>query len=114
MGIRGGPRRHPQHAGHRLYTSANTIGSLNPYDEQPQHFTLPDRQVAHVLAQHSARTLDSKQDSDNLWRSIDARQTIGQAQGLLMERYELAADHAFAVLCRYSENHHMRLHDVAL
>lgn len=100
--------------GTRLYTSGATTGSLNLYDTAPYHFDLADRQVAHVLARHAAIAIDTKQDTENLWRAIDARKVIGQAQGILMERYGLDADQAFAVLRRYSQDNNVKLHDVAI
>lgn len=100
--------------GVRLYANSTSIGNLNLYDGRPQHFSNADRQVAHVLARHAAIALDTKQDSENLWRAIDARKIIGQAQGILMERYDLDANQAFALLRRYSQDHNVKLHDVAL
>jgi len=38
----------------------------------------------------------SEQD---LWKAIDSRNLIGQAQGILMERYNLTAPKAFFVCC---------------
>lgn len=99
--------------GTRLYTSATTIGSLNLYHESPGHFTVEDREVAHVLARHVAVALDHAQDTENLWRAIDARKLIGQAQGILMERYDIDADQAFGVLRRYSQDNNIKLHAVA-
>jgi GAF domain-containing protein len=99
--------------GVRLYTSQRTIGSLNLYDVHPDHFTEPDRQVAHVLARHAALALGRVQDSEHLLRAMDSRKLIGQAQGILMERFQLDDAGAFAVLRRYSQNNNMKLHDVA-
>ena len=96
-----------------MYTSATTIGSLNLYDEEPNHFSVEDQQVAHILARHAAVALDSAKDTANLWRAIDARKTIGQAQGILMERFSIDADRAFAVLRRYSQDNNIKLHAVA-
>jgi GAF domain-containing protein len=100
--------------GTRLYTSATTIGSLNLYDVEPDHFDVADQEVAHILARHAAVALKSAKDTDNLWRAIDARKTIGQAQGILMERYALDADQAFGVLRRYSQDNNIKLHAVAV
>jgi GAF domain-containing protein len=97
----------------RLYTSERTIGSLNLYDSGPHHFSEDDRQVAHVLARHAAIALAQAQESQHLWRAIDARKLIGQAQGILMERYSLDEDGAFAVLRRYSQEKNVKLRDVA-
>ena len=45
----------------------------------------------------------------DLWRTIDSRNLIGQAQGILMQRYDLTAAKAFAVLRRYSQHHNIKL-----
>jgi len=99
--------------GARLYTSDRTIGTLNLYDSRPHHFTESDLEVAHVLARHAAISLWNAQNSQNLLRAVDSRKLIGQAQGILMERFDLDEDAAFAVLRRYSQNHNLKLHTVA-
>lgn len=99
--------------GIRLHTSSSTIGSLNLYDTRPGHFTEEDRDVAHIFARHAAVALASARETANLWRAIDARRLIGQAQGILMERFAIDADQAFAVLRRYSQDRNLKLHVVA-
>jgi GAF domain-containing protein len=99
--------------GVRLYNSQRTIGSLNLYDSRPHHFSETDMQVAHVLARHAAIAMSRVQESEHLWRAIDARKLIGQAQGILMQRYDLDGDRAFEVLRRYSQSHNIKLRDVA-
>ena len=97
----------------RLYTSASTIGTLNLYDSQPDKFDVDDQAVAHLLARHAAVALASARTTENLWQAVDARKLVGQAQGILMERYQLSADQAFAVLMRYSQDNNMKLRAVA-
>lgn len=99
--------------GVRLHTTSTTIGSLNLFDTRPDHFTEGDRTVAHIFARHAAVALSSARDAANLWKAIDARRLIGQAQGILMERFQVDADQAFAVLRRYSQDHNVKLHEVA-
>jgi GAF domain-containing protein len=96
-----------------LYTSKRTIGSLNLYDSHPHQFVPADLQVAHGLARHAAVAMSRVQESDHLWQAIDARKLIGQAQGILMERFDLDDDRAFEVLRRYSQNSNVKLRDVA-
>ena len=45
--------------------------------------------------------------------AVDARKRIGQAQGILMERFDLTDDQAFAVLLRYSQDNNVKLRVVA-
>lgn len=99
--------------GTRLYTPTRTVGTLNLYDTRPDHFDVDDQAVAHVMARHAAAALSRAHKAENLWHAIDARKRIGQAQGILMERYGLKDDQAFQVLLRYSQNNNMKLRDVA-
>lgn len=99
--------------GTRLYTTRTTIGSLNFYDPEPDRFGPEDVDVAHMLARHAAVAMDSARDTEHLWRAIDARNLVGQAQGVLMERFGLDGDQAFGVLRRYSQDHNLKLHVVA-
>jgi GAF domain-containing protein len=96
-----------------LRTTEQMIGSLNFYDVRPNHFDDDDVEVAQVLARHAAVALDSARDQDNLWRAIGSRHLIGMAQGVLMERFAIDADEAFAVLRRYSQDGNVKLHAVA-
>ncbi|MET1059619.1 MAG: GAF and ANTAR domain-containing protein [Nocardioides sp.] len=99
--------------GTRLHTSESTIGSLNLYDVRPGAFTGEDRDVAHILARHAAVAMAATREQSNLWKAIDARQLIGQAQGILMERFSIDADQAFTVLRRYSQDRNLKLNVVA-
>ena len=78
-------------------------------DEREMLKTLAERKfpVGEVVALASARKLD------NLWQAVDARKRIGQAQGILMERFGLTDDQAFAVLLRYSQDNNIKLRAVA-
>jgi GAF domain-containing protein len=99
--------------GTRLYTTSQTLGSLNFYDLEPGHFSEADLDMAHALARHAAVALDSARTQDNLWRAIGSRHLIGVAQGILMERFAIDVDDAFSVLRRYSQDRNVRLHAVA-
>jgi GAF domain-containing protein len=97
----------------RMYTDDETIGTLNAYSRQPDAFDVDDQAVAHVLARHAAVALRTARKIENLWLAVDARKRIGQAQGILMERFDLTADQAFAVLLRYSQDNNVKLREVA-
>jgi GAF domain-containing protein len=99
--------------GTRLYTTDQTIGSLNFYDVEVARFGAHDLEIAEVLARHAAVAVDTARNTDNLWRAIDSRHLIGMAQGILMERFTMDPDEAFSVLRRYSQDGNVKLHDVA-
>lgn len=97
----------------RLSTSASTVGALTLYSRKPDAFDHDDRAVAHLIARHAAVALASARQQEHLWLAVDARKLVGQAQGILMERYGLSSDRAFSVLMRYSQDHNVKLRDVA-
>ena len=97
----------------RLHTSQEVLGTLNLYSTTPDKFDIEDQAVAHVIARHAAVAIAAARKEENLWQAVDARKVIGQAQGILMERYDLDADKAFEVLVRYSQQNNTKLHDIA-
>ncbi|HZO69061.1 MAG TPA: GAF and ANTAR domain-containing protein, partial [Kribbellaceae bacterium] len=97
----------------QLGTPRDRVGAMNLYAAQPRRFSADDLAVAHVLARHAAVALAHSRHEHHLWQAIDARKLIGQAQGMLMERFNLDADQAFAVLRRYSQDNNVKLRDVA-
>lgn len=97
----------------RLATSEETLGALNLYSRQEAAFDEDDVDVADIFARHASVALASAREQDGLRQAIGARHLIGQAQGILMERYGLDADRAFDVLRRYSRNNNVKLKVVA-
>ena len=95
-----------------LYTDT-ALGALNLYSEQPREYDDLDLEVAKVVAAHASVVLAHTRTTQDLWRAIDTRNLIGQAQGILMARYGLTPERAFAVLRRYSQARHTRLAAVA-
>jgi AmiR/NasT family two-component response regulator len=57
--------------------------------------------------------LAAKVRADGLQTAMQTRHVIGMAQGILMQRYNLDADRAFAVLPRTSQDNNVKLHEVA-
>jgi GAF domain-containing protein len=91
-----------------LFTDTN-LGSLNLYSWAPRTFSDTDVENAKVIAAQASVVLAFARVQQNLWRAIDVRNLIGQAQGILMQRYGLDAAKAFAVLRRYSQHHNIKL-----
>lgn len=96
-----------------LATAESTVGSLTVYAEAPNHFTGSDVAGALLLARHAATAVADVQQIADMARAVEARHVIGQAQGLLMERFGIDADQAFAVLRRYSQDGNVKLRVVA-
>jgi GAF domain-containing protein len=89
------------------------IGSINAYSTQPRGFTQHDTAFMAILARHATLALEHSWNIAGLNVALDSRKLIGQAQGLLMERYDLDEAKAFELLRRYSQDHNTKLRDVA-
>jgi GAF domain-containing protein len=97
----------------RLWTSQSTLGALNLYARSPRWFEADALHVAEVLGRHASIALASARQEDSLQHAIAARTLIGQAQGILMERFDLDEESAFDVLRRHSQNTNLKLNEVA-
>jgi GAF domain-containing protein len=91
-----------------------TLGGLNMYSWETDAFTMDgDRNEALALGAHVAVALAAAQQIEGLTTAINNRTIIGQAEGILMERFGIDADRAFAVLQRVSSTTNVKLHRVA-
>lgn len=101
--------------------STHRLGGINLYSTVPNAFGIADRAKAVVLATHCSSALgaaqtrarDAATSRDDLRAALASRSTIGQAQGILMEREHLTAAAAFEVLRNASQDLNVKLHDVA-
>jgi transcriptional regulator with GAF, ATPase, and Fis domain len=97
----------------RLFASKHTIGALDLYSFERRDYDTDDVLAARVIAARVSAALATAQHEQTLWEAIDARHQVGLAQGILMERYGLSPDQAFAVLRRYSQEQNRKLRHVA-
>jgi GAF domain-containing protein len=96
-----------------LATAAGTVGMLGLYSTTPDAFGPDDIAIAHILSRHASVALANARHEANMAQAVDARKLVGQAMGILMERYDLDSDRAFTVLKRYSQDTNTKLRDVA-
>lgn len=96
-----------------LFTSGNSLGVLSLFSRQPGAFDSGERTAGEVFSAHVAATIADAKDQEHLHTAINSRTTIGQAEGILMERYDLSANQAFQVLKRVSQARQTKLHDIA-
>ena len=90
-----------------------TVGVLGLYSPQPDAFDTDDEAIAHILARHATVALATARHEQTMSAAVDARKLVGQAMGILMERYAVDGDRAFAILKRYSQDTNTKLRDVA-
>jgi GAF domain-containing protein len=99
----------------RLFTREDhSWGALNVYSRHPHAFTDDDVVHGQTIAAMAAVVLAKSINDEQLVRALETRTHIGQATGILMERYDLDADRAFEVLRRISSQTNTKLRDLAV
>jgi hypothetical protein len=99
-------------AGIRHFDARGSDGALNLYSRQVGAFQ--DLAVLRELFAHqSALALDYAREVSNLKQAIESRQLIGQAVGMVMERYGMDEARSFALLSRLSQEQNVKLRDLA-
>jgi hypothetical protein len=96
-----------------LYTHDKDFGALNLYARRPGAFDQDIATAGWLLASHAAVALADARTIDQLEQAMQTRHAIGEAMGILMERHRLSEDEAFDVLRRISQQHNVKLRDVA-
>lgn len=96
-----------------LTTAQGTVGMLGLYSTRPDGFSADDEAIAHILARHASVAIAGARHEEDLAQAVDARKLVGQAMGILMERFDIDGDRAFAILKRYSQDTNTKLRDVA-
>lgn len=97
----------------QLFVTHDTLGALNLYADRPAAFDADDRATGLAIAAHVAVALTSEQNANNHDSSLTGAAVIGQAQGVLMQRYELTPSEAFLVLAKAAQRDDSTLRRVA-
>jgi GAF domain-containing protein len=90
-----------------------TTGSLNLYAHRTGAFDVDDEAIAHILATHATIALQTVRLESRIRTAVDGRTAIGQAQGVVMERYGVTDEQAYSLLNRYSHQRHVKLRLIA-
>ncbi len=97
----------------QLFVEGDRLGALNLYGAEANAFTDESEQVGLLVAAHAAVAFADSQKISQLGEALISRQLIGQAEGILMERYKITAEQAFLLLSRVSSKSNIKLRDVA-
>lgn len=97
----------------RLHAGEGTVGGLNLYSTVADEVEPEAESLAALFATHAAIALGHAQERDNLNRALQSRTTVGQAIGIVMERYRMDEDRAFGFLVRTSTTSNLKLRDIA-
>ena len=90
-----------------------TVGGLNLYSTTRDEIDPEAPVLAELFAAHAAISMSHATREHDLNEALFTRKTIGLAIGILMERYDLTDDKAFAFLVRTSQNSNIKLRDLA-
>ncbi|SDE30517.1 GAF and ANTAR domain-containing protein [Auraticoccus monumenti] len=96
-----------------LFDEDDSIGGLNLYGEEAGAFTDASVQVAVLFGAQASQLLGRRMRESQLTEAVQTRQLIGQATGIVMERYQLSAERAFEFLARVSQQGNIKLVAVA-
>lgn len=97
----------------QLFTDADTLGALNLYSRTKAGFDATDRDVGFALAAQIAVAVAKAEQIGQLAEALQSRTVIGQACGILMERFGLDGGTAFGVLARISSETNTKVRDLA-
>lgn len=97
----------------KLYTSQATAGALNLFSHKPGVFTGEDEAIGSVLAAHAAAAILASRHGEQLQSALTSRDIIGQAKGIIMERFNVDAVRAFEMLRELSQTGNVKLVDIA-
>lgn len=96
-----------------LSGAGRRFGTLSLYARKSDAFDAFLRSVADVFASHAAVAVTGADARANLHRAVDSRQQIGEAVGILAERHDLTPDAAFDLLSETSQDHNIKVRDLA-
>lgn len=96
-----------------LFVDGRSMAALNFYADAPGAFDDESVDVGGVFAAHTALAWSVMRRGDQFRSALASRDTIGQAKGVIMERFDVDAVEAFEMLTRLSQASNRKLVDVA-
>jgi GAF domain-containing protein len=97
----------------QLFVHRDTLGALDLLSHAKSAFTDESEHVGLLLASHAAIAAADAQHLEHVSSALMNRDIIGQAKGILMERFKITSDQAFVVLAKVSQDSNRKLSAVA-
>ena len=97
----------------QLFADHRTMGALNFYAEQPGAFDDDAVELGLIMATHTALAWNMMRRDEQFRSALASRDIIGQAKGMIMERFKIDAVQAFELLKRLSQSSNKPLVAVA-
>jgi len=96
-----------------LYSADDSLGGINFYSTESDTIDDDAIGIAELFASQAAIALGRSREAFLMHAALESRKVIGQAMGLLMERYGMDEQRAFQFLIRTSSTSNLKLRDVA-
>jgi GAF domain-containing protein len=87
----------------QLYTYGTGRAALNLFGLERNAFTMEAEAIAGMIATHAATALIAHNRERQFQSALASRDTIGQAKGMIMERFAINAVRAFELLVKTSQ-----------
>jgi GAF domain-containing protein len=97
----------------QMFIAGETMGALNVYAGQSHAFGQESRAIGLIFAAHSSVAWNAARRGEQFKRALASRDTIGQAKGMIIERYGVDAVQAFELLRKLSQDSNVPLVQVA-
>lgn len=97
----------------QLYTHDTRSGALNLFGSQPGALGAEAQTVGAMLATHAAVAIIASEKELQFQSALASRDAIGQAKGMIMERFGVDAVRAFELLTKLSQDTNTKLAKVA-
>ncbi|MEE4023875.1 GAF and ANTAR domain-containing protein [Gordonia sp. PKS22-38] len=97
----------------QLFVTDDELGALNLYSEHPDAFDDAAEDLATNLATHAAIALSGARRGEQFRSALASRDIIGQAKGIIMERFDTDALAAFELLRQLSQETNTPLSELA-
>jgi GAF domain-containing protein len=97
----------------KLFTADRTAGALNLFGFEPREWDTEAQTIGTILAAHAASALLANRQTQQLQAALLTRDRIGQAKGIIMERYGVNDVRAFDMLRQLSQEGNTKLTEIA-
>lgn len=97
----------------RLHNDGNRLAALNLYAPSPDVFDEESLEQAMIYAAHTTVACNLLRRQQQFRNALASRDLIGQAKGVLMERFSIDAVRAFELLRRLSQESNTKLVEIA-
>ncbi len=89
------------------------MSALNFYAESPNAFDEESVELGLIFATHTALVWSLLRRDEQLRSALVSRDVIGQAKGIVMERFDTDAVHAFELLKTLSQTSNVPVAEIA-